>query len=461
MGKVKVVVDKLRVDRSRVLLAEVEVGDETGIVSLRARDEQIQILQEVSERSGAVVLRNCSVELFQGKHIRIAVTKWGKLSTYPDQVASTPPPPSKMNRDRNFSLIDLSLVASELVEMSSSDATFSPPLNRTMENTGIRPSTQQTATARQQQYQQMQQSRQNRKGPRDKRQQRPKPAGTNRPLAMHYLDSGMQGHMNPLPYSGMHGFSPSFGEGMDVSHYPYATPSEHRSTDSRGHSHQSSTQHLLMQQYEMHQRQLQQMQVFHEQQDRNRPMMQRHHQQGHQMQTSPMLVPNIGGSASFDTAGDYSLPSQMSGSGNPHQSMHLIGNNPMLMRVAMAGRHAPEPSMGLDPMQSPSTSGHQEEFRPYQVSQDPSAGAHGGGFVSPPRGPGSYGGSSESERPGTQAWDTTPDSNFTSKDGSPHSPSNMNVQASSFAPSYVKGKFQSIQLLRLNKGQSFTHSPCF
>lgn len=80
MGQVKLVVDKKRVDGSRVRLAEVEVGDETGVVSLRARDDQIDLLQEVSAREGTVVLRNCTLELYQGKHIRLAVTKWGKIS---------------------------------------------------------------------------------------------------------------------------------------------------------------------------------------------------------------------------------------------------------------------------------------------------------------------------------------------------------------------------------------------
>jgi replication factor A1 len=112
------VVDKRRVDDSRVRLAEVSCGDETGIVSLRARDDQIDVVQAVAQKEGAIVLRNCTIELYQGKHIRIAVTKWGKLSTYPDQVASTPPPPSKMNQDRNFSLIDLSVVANEISTFS-------------------------------------------------------------------------------------------------------------------------------------------------------------------------------------------------------------------------------------------------------------------------------------------------------------------------------------------------------
>ena len=100
------------------------VGDETGCVSLRARDEQIDILKEVSQRSGAVVLRNSTLELFQGRHIRLAVTKWGKLSLYPDQIPSTPAPPQKMNMDKNFSMIDLVRVASvgsELVKSSDQE----------------------------------------------------------------------------------------------------------------------------------------------------------------------------------------------------------------------------------------------------------------------------------------------------------------------------------------------------
>ena len=80
VGKVDIVVDKVRVDKSRVRLAEVQVGDDSGSISLRARDTQIDMLQEVSKTKGAIVLRNCSLELYQGKHLRLAVTKWGVSS---------------------------------------------------------------------------------------------------------------------------------------------------------------------------------------------------------------------------------------------------------------------------------------------------------------------------------------------------------------------------------------------
>jgi len=106
VGPIHVVVDKMRVDGSRVRLAEVIVGDETGMVSLRARDSQIDLLQSIG--AGAVVLRNCTVELFQNKHLRLAVTKWGKISSWPDNVASTPSPPTQMNTKLNYSLADLS-----------------------------------------------------------------------------------------------------------------------------------------------------------------------------------------------------------------------------------------------------------------------------------------------------------------------------------------------------------------
>lgn len=114
MGKVQVVVDKLRVDKSRVRLAEVQVGDETGSISLRARDSQIDELETVSKDGGAIVLRNSSIELFQGKHLRLAVTKWGKITIYPDSIASTPSPPKSINTELNLSIVDLNLVPPDI-----------------------------------------------------------------------------------------------------------------------------------------------------------------------------------------------------------------------------------------------------------------------------------------------------------------------------------------------------------
>ena len=119
VGSVDVVVDKLRVDRSRVRLAEVMVGDESGCVYLRARDNQIDILKEISDRKGAVVLRNTTIEVFQGRFLRLAITKWGKISSFPDQVASTPSPPKAINESLNYSAVNLGLIVKEISVPSS------------------------------------------------------------------------------------------------------------------------------------------------------------------------------------------------------------------------------------------------------------------------------------------------------------------------------------------------------
>lgn len=119
VGRIDVVVDKLRVDGSRVRLAEVLVGDETGSMSLRARDNQIDLLQEISHKSGAVVLRNCTVELYQGRHLRLAVTKWGNLCSYPDNIKSTPSPPTKINVEMNLSEADLNLMREAVNESAA------------------------------------------------------------------------------------------------------------------------------------------------------------------------------------------------------------------------------------------------------------------------------------------------------------------------------------------------------
>lgn len=92
---------------SQVRLAECEVGDDTGTISLRCRDNQITTLQEISEQKGAVILRNCNIELYQGKFIRLGVNKWGKISPYPDLVESTPKPPDVMNKSLNLSIVDV------------------------------------------------------------------------------------------------------------------------------------------------------------------------------------------------------------------------------------------------------------------------------------------------------------------------------------------------------------------
>jgi hypothetical protein len=330
VGKVNVVVDKRRVDQSRVRLAEVEIGDETGTVSLRARDEQIDILEDVSKQIGAVVLRNCTLELYQGKHIRLAVTKWGKLSTYPDNVASTPPIPSKMNFDRNFSLIDLSLVASEMVGSHSNPLYMSRQANKaeSPDVQGARTGQAKSGGPAHRQHQQLKQTQApNRRGTRggDRRQTRGKqaPSGGG-PARGHYggsLDGGAQPQPGQVRYQGMHVYDHTLG----VRQYPYPQSQQQEVLS------QASQQQMLLlqQQYEMQQQQLHQM-YHHGQQERHRPNI----GQSHQMQPSTMLMPR---SASFESHGDYTVASYATAGSEQHPSALNIGYSPLLGHMNMPG----------------------------------------------------------------------------------------------------------------------------
>jgi hypothetical protein len=419
VGKVNVVVDKRRVDRSRVRLAEVEIGDETGTVSLRARDEQIDVLEEVSLRSGAVVLRNSTLELYQGKHIRLAVTKWGKLTVYPDNVASTPPPPSKMNSERNFSLIDLSVVASEMVdqqpESSYGSSRSAKSLSESVDTGGRSMASKSGGQTHPKHPQSLSSTR---RGSRDRRQPRGKPSGGGAGTQGHYgippTDVGARhSPSGQMRYHGMHGgFTPGFDQGMDLrqySAYPQSRQQEMLAPASAQH-------HLLHQQYELQQRQLQQM--YHNQ-DRHRSGM----GQSHQVQTSGIVLLPLLPSGSFETTGDYQLPSYTAGGSEQHPSvMSVVGSSPILVPMSMAGARAPA---SLPPATAP-----QEQFGSSRV----------------PMSRGTMEGSLPDQQPRRERQDSVGQvereashAHFmsVSSDDSQFSPGKMNPDATAFAPSYM------------------------
>lgn len=367
------VVDKKRVDQSRVRLAEVEIGDETGIVSLRARDEQIDLLEEVSRRSGAVVLRNCTLELYQGKHIRLAVTKWGKLSVYPDNVASTPPSPSKMNFDRNFSAIDLSVVASEMVD-TQSESTYSGRAAKQSEalESGSRVSIPKGGGHNMQKQQQQQHSSA-RRGGRDKKQPKNKGgmASTNQPPYGSPSGSTVPSQPTPMRYTTMHPY-PMYDQGMDLRQYHYQRPQEAVLAP-------ASAQHMMMQrQYELQQRQIQQM--YHNQQERHRAGVSPSHQ------PAGMQYHQVVPAGSFDT-GDY-------------HTYASTASSPILIPMAMSGTHG---SSNINPRL------HTSDPRQGDA-HDSSIGAH--------------------DAHATQYMSVSPDdsSQFSQK---------MNPDATAFAPSYM------------------------
>ena len=139
LDKLDIVVDRHRVDQTRIRLAEADVGDETGMVTLRTpRDDHITLLQECMSSAAAscnedsssisqkpsIVIRNCSVELFRNTHLRIAVSKWGKITPYPDGIASTPNPPKKLNKEIHLSNIDFAGITEMQLDKQNNQINF-------------------------------------------------------------------------------------------------------------------------------------------------------------------------------------------------------------------------------------------------------------------------------------------------------------------------------------------------
>lgn len=537
VGKVKVVVDKLRVDRSRVRLAEVEVGDETGVVSLRARDGQIDVLQEISNRSGAVVLRNCTLELYQGRHLRLAVTKWGKLAPYPDGVASTPHPPGTMNRDVDFSLVDLNLVANDSVvrappsplgggsmpasaqltgqQLQQSQPSSYPHASRAVgagtqggpTSAGVAKHQQQHAQGKQQaqNVQQQHHRQQGRKGGRDKKQhqhyhqhqhnhQSHKTGGTSvgLPARIPYPEGGMSTVLFQPPPS----VDATYADATQYASFP-PSPHQPRHSSQRHHRHhhvseqqqrrrdqrqqqEEFQQRILLQNYEMQQRQIQQMQVhmYQEQQHRHRRMYETQYQQqavavAHHMHHPPpspgVLVPDLLRTASMDSsgAGDYAAVQAMGGVAEQQRrsmvTLMSTTNTPVLLPLSMGGQRPPAPPQQSQQKQhyvpaSPGTQHRQQETLPDEgreqhglPDQTPTPGRkqrnenRGGtpdtigspdkdAFFTPHQGD-TPAAETEWQQPGSAALPT-----IIGIDSPPSPPGRMNPRATTFAPSHEKAQ---------------------
>lgn len=357
-------VDKRRVDQSRVRLAEVEIGDETGTVSLRARDEQIDVLEEVSHRSGAVVLRNCTLELYQGKHIRLAVTKWGKLSTYPDNVPSTPPPPSKVNQDRNFSLIDLSVVANEMVDPQpeSSYVNRQTKVLETTESSSRNFSSKSIPQTHSKQSQSS--SRRSSRG----RQTKSKQGSSGSHMQPQYIASGgadigaMTTQPGPMAYHGMHTY-PVYDQGIDLRQYPYA---QHpRGADSMMQS--TTHQYMMQRQYELQQRQLHH--LYHGQQEPRSVVSPSHHP----VQPPGVLLQPVLASGSFDTQEYGQVPRYSSSASSPILIPLTRSGNPGTMTAPAVARRG-------EAQETTTGSGQEIETQSQQcmsVSPDDSQFSHG------------------------------------------------------------------------------------
>jgi len=99
--EVKQVLDKTRIDGSRLVIAEALIGDATGVILLTCRNEQIPIVHP----NTSITVRNAKIEMFKG-HMRLVVDQWGlieKASTS-DAIKDT------VNSSNNMSTVEYELV---------------------------------------------------------------------------------------------------------------------------------------------------------------------------------------------------------------------------------------------------------------------------------------------------------------------------------------------------------------
>lgn len=479
VGKVNIVVDKLRVDRSRVRLAEVDVGDETGTVSLRARDDQIDLLQEISEKSGAVVLRNCTMELYQGKHLRLAITKWGKLSAYPDNVASTPNPPLKMNMQLNYSAVDLNLVVGDMPDSiegtppspSSESQRHKPPIVAGSDISFDETLGSQRSIAGQQQY---------RRGSHKKQHvphHRHAPSAGRSLRVTPYHGHGVVTPMNHLGMPEMASYGPLYSDGRILDSAAYVYPlSPHQREEGEGQhfqqmyqvprDHHEKQHQLFLQQYEIQQRHLEQMQLFQQEQERQRHFYEPHGQQHlHQIHQNPSSLPYVEGLhiGSIDNGNNpVNSNTDTSIAGSQHDGVQTSSKATLQHRLHQQRQEpTPQPKPGMHSQVMPYDSGVRyqtvgvDDGKPTGGKDDVGQGesAAGGGrnrgeqsmprqtssrsaFVGP-AGDDQF----HSQLPPNRIWSwgyKNPNVLTSTSETSPPSPGRMNPQATSFAPSYAK-----------------------
>eukprot|EP00240_Pyramimonas_obovata_P011400 CAMPEP_0118927896 /NCGR_PEP_ID=MMETSP1169-20130426/5269_1 /TAXON_ID=36882 /ORGANISM="Pyramimonas obovata, Strain CCMP722" /LENGTH=133 /DNA_ID=CAMNT_0006869761 /DNA_START=63 /DNA_END=464 /DNA_ORIENTATION=- len=81
----KVVVNRTRPDGSTVQIAECTVGDDTGAITLTARNQQVEMMTIGNK----VYLRNAKIDMFKGS-MRLAVDKWGLIQEANEEADFTP-----------------------------------------------------------------------------------------------------------------------------------------------------------------------------------------------------------------------------------------------------------------------------------------------------------------------------------------------------------------------------------
>merc|ERR1712032_821231 len=75
-----VLIDIVRLDTTRVVIADFVIGDETGIVKMRLRNENFV---DIINQGQTIIIRNCKVPIVN-QHMRMQVDAFGKIENCND-----------------------------------------------------------------------------------------------------------------------------------------------------------------------------------------------------------------------------------------------------------------------------------------------------------------------------------------------------------------------------------------
>ena len=104
----KVLIDRKRIDESRVVICDFVVGDETAMIKMRIRNEAY--VDKFNE-GDCIIVRNCKVP-FVNNHIRLAVDAFGKIEKDEENKVK------EVNKDKNLS--------DEVYDQYTSKSRFNP-----------------------------------------------------------------------------------------------------------------------------------------------------------------------------------------------------------------------------------------------------------------------------------------------------------------------------------------------
>jgi ssDNA-binding replication factor A large subunit len=99
----RVIRNRQNLDGTRLRIAEAQVGDDTGVVILSLRNDQIELVND----GDILILRNGKIDMVNSGYMRVAIDRWGLIEKAEEQKEM------KVKTDNDLSAVEYELVPDE------------------------------------------------------------------------------------------------------------------------------------------------------------------------------------------------------------------------------------------------------------------------------------------------------------------------------------------------------------